>query len=342
MVSHAQTDQLRNCIIFGGAGFIGSHFAQHLIDLDLFDHVYLADINPMRPFYNFDQTKIHYVHVDVRNKIDQSLLPKSVMLIANFAAVHREPGHENDEYYETNLYGAENVCAFADKVGCKKIIFTSSIAPYGPSETPKDERSLTAPTTAYGGSKLAAEKIHQIWRMSDANANQLVIVRPGVVFGPGEGGNVTRLIKAVTHRYFFYMANKDTRKAGVYVKELCNAMWWVLQAQTKTKEKFSLFNMTMSPAPSIKNYVDTVCEVSNFKRYVPSVPYFFLLMMAYLIEVITKPLGIKNSFSPVRIKKLVNSNNIVPNYLVKNNYPYLFSLKTAFADWKKDCPNDWQ
>jgi hypothetical protein len=140
----------------------------------------------------------------------------------------------------------------------------------------------------------------------------------------------------------FYRANYDTRKAGVYVKELCNAMWWVLQAQTKTKEKFSLFNMTMSPAPSIKNYVDTVCEVSNFKRYVPSVPYFFLLMIASLIEVITKPLGIKNSFSPVRIKKLVNSNNIVPNYLVKNNYPYLFSLKTAFADWKKDCPNDWQ
>lgn len=342
MVNRAQTDEIRNCIIFGGTGFIGSHFAQYLIHHDLVDHVYLADINPMRPYYNFDQTKIHFIHVDVRRAINTDLLPNNVTVIANFAAVHREPGHENDEYYETNLYGAQNVCDFADKVACKKLIFTSSIAPYGTSEVPKDEHSLTAPTSAYGGSKLAAEKIHQIWQMANAKSKQLVIVRPGVVFGPGEGGNVTRLIKAVTHRYFFYMANKQTRKAGVYVKELCHAMWWVLQQQTKTKEKFSLFNMTMSPAPSIKNYVDTVCEVSGFNRYVPSVPYGFLFMMAFLIEVMTKPLGMKNPFSPVRIRKLVNSNNIVPNYLVQNQYPYLFSLKSAFADWKKDCPNDWQ
>lgn len=342
MDSHVKTDKKRNCIIFGGTGFIGSHFAEYLIHQDLADHVYLADICPMRSYYSFDLTKIHYVNVDVRRPIDTSLFPEDVMLIVNFAAIHREPGHAHDEYFETNLYGAENVCKFAEKIGCDQIIFTSSIAPYGASEDPKDESSLTAPTSAYGASKLAAEKIHQIWQMAKSKKRQLVIVRPGVVFGPGEGGNVTRMIKAVTHRYFFYMANKETRKAGVYVKELCHAMWWVLQRQTKTKEKVSLFNMTMSPAPSIKNYVDTVCDVSNFKRYVPSVPYFLLFIMAVLIEVITKPVGIKNPFSPVRIKKLVSSNHIVPSYLVENKYPYLFSLKSAFADWKKDCPSDWQ
>ena len=251
-------------------------------------------------------------------------------------------GHENDEYYETNLYGAENVCAFAEQVACEKIIFTSSIAPYGPSETPKDEQSLTAPTSAYGGSKLSAEKTHQIWQMAQAGTRQLVIVRPGVVFGPGEGGNVTRLIKAVTHRYFFYMANKETRKAGVYVKELCHAMWWVLQSQNASGERVSLFNMSMNPAPSIKSYVDVVCKISGFERRPPSVPYFLLLLISNLIELFSKPFGIKSPFSPVRIKKLVHSNHIVPNYLIKKNYPYLYSLETAFEDWKKDCPEDWR
>jgi GlcNAc-P-P-Und epimerase len=341
-LNNQTSQELRNCVIFGGTGFIGSHFAQYLIANDLADHVYLADFNPLRPYYRFDQSKIHSLNVDVRKPIDASLFPSAVMLIANFAAVHREPGHENDEYYETNLYGAENVCAFADKLACEKLIFTSSIAPYGPSETPKDEQSLTAPTSAYGGSKLAAEKIHQIWQMAQAKTRQLVIVRPGVVFGPGEGGNVTRLIKAVTHRYFFYMANKETRKAGVYVKELCNAMWWVLQSQKKTGEQVSLFNMSMNPAPSIKNYVDVVCKISAIKRHTPSVPYFLLLLLAYLIELIAKPMGIKSPFSPVRIKKLVHSNHILPNYLINHQYPYLYSLETAFKDWKNDCPEDWQ
>jgi hypothetical protein len=138
------------------------------------------------------------------------------------------------------------------------------------------------------------------------------------------------------------MANKQTRKAGVYVKELCHAMWWVLQNQSSTGERVSLFNMSMNPAPSIKNYVDVVCKISGFKRYTPSVPYCLLLLIANAIELIAKPCGIKSPFSPVRIKKLVHSNHILPNYLIANNYPYLYSLETAFEDWKKDCPEDWR
>ena len=45
---------------------------------------------------------------------------ESVDLVANFAAVHREPGHEDHEYYECNLLGAENVCNWVERVGCKR------------------------------------------------------------------------------------------------------------------------------------------------------------------------------------------------------------------------------
>jgi nucleoside-diphosphate-sugar epimerase len=133
-----------------------------------------------------------------------------IVLIANFAAIHREPGYEDAEYFETNLLGAENVCKFAEKVGCQNIIFTGSISLYGVSESVKDELTLPVPVTAYGASKLTAEKIHQIWRAKDANDRRLVIVRPGVVFGPGEGGNVSRLIRSVIHRYFFFMGNQSS------------------------------------------------------------------------------------------------------------------------------------
>lgn len=335
-------------VIFGGSGFIGGFFAKYLLDEGSFDKVYLFDCEPIavkqsafRRALIENEERLQFIIGDVRRPID-CVIEEPVALIANFAAVHREPGHEDFEYYETNLLGAENVCAWAEKVGCNRLIFTSSISPYGPSEEVKDERSLPVPATAYGGSKLAAEKIHQIWQAKDDANRRLVIVRPGVVFGPGEGGNVSRLIKAVLHRYFFYMGNQATRKAGVYVKELCNAMWWVLQQQEAKGERVSLFNMSMNPGPSIEEYVNAVCTVAGVKRTVPAVPYPLLLTAAYVIDAIARPLGISHPFSPVRIRKLVRSNNILPTYLVENGYPYQYTLESAFADWKQSCPEEWQ
>ena len=337
-------------IIFGGSGFIGAHFAKFLLNLDgVFNKIYLVDLVP--PDLQSSQHGLHksllaeprinYLYGDIRDKffIENTA---EVVLIANFSAIHREPGHRDFEYFETNLFGAQNVCDFAEMVGCKNIIFTSSISPYGISESVKNEDTLPIPVTPYGCSKLVAEKIHETWQAKEGHNRRLVIVRPGVVFGPGEGGNVSRLIKAVINRYFFYMGNRETRKAGVYVKELCNAIWWVFSSQVESGEKVSLFNMTMNPGPSIEEYVNAVCKVADIRRHIPSVPYNFLLAVAYVIDFFAKPFGVKHPFSPVRIKKLVRSNNIVPKYLVDHRYQYLYSLESAFDDWKKSAPDEWE
>jgi GlcNAc-P-P-Und epimerase len=337
---------LQNAVIFGGSGFIGTFFARHLIEEHHYENIYLYDHEiisskqfEFRKNMIKDYPQIKMILGDVKEKI--SWMPKEpIDLVANFAAVHREPGHEAFEYFECNLLGAENVCSWAEQAGCSKIIFSSSIAPYGPSEEVRNEKSIPVPTTAYGSSKLAAEKIHQIWQAKDKQ-HQLVIVRPGVVFGPGEGGNVSRLIKAVHRRYFFYMSNRHTRKAGIYVKELCRAMMWVQNSQKAKTDGVSLFNMSMNPGPSIEEYVSSIARVSKIKVWIPNLPSSFLYLIAYLIDFIAKPLRINHPFSPVRIKKLTRSNNILPTYLVDNGYDFKYSLDEAFADWKKDCPEEW-
>ncbi|MBT6231757.1 MAG: SDR family oxidoreductase, partial [Nitrosomonadales bacterium] len=159
---------------------------------------------------------------DVRNKIENKKLPKKIDLIINLAAIHREPGHKPNEYFDTNILGAENITSFAEQVNCKQIIFTSSISPYGIEDKLKIEDTIPNPNTPYGSSKLAAEKIHIAWQNRDIKNRILTIVRPGVVFGKGEGGNMSRLVKLIHKNFFFYMSNKDTRKAGIYVRELVN------------------------------------------------------------------------------------------------------------------------
>lgn len=98
----------------------------------------------------------------------------------------------------------------------------------------------------------------------------------------------------------------------------------------------------MNPGPSIEESVKTIASVSNMKIWVPSVPSALLFAVAHIIELIARPLGIEHPFSPIRIKKLIRSNNILPSYLVKEGYKFKYSLRTAFADWKRECPEEWQ
>lgn len=331
---------MKTAVIFGGTGFIGSHLAQRIIAENLYDRVILADIKPIRKDFKFDTTRVEYIYLDVRKPIEEWTLPRdNIHLIANFAAIHREPGHQPHEYFETNIPGAQNVCDWAESVDCEDIIFTSSIAPYGSSESLKNENTIPTPQSPYGESKLAAEKIHKAWQKA-MHGRRLVIVRPGVVFGPGEGGNVTRLIQATMRHYFFYMGNKNTRKAGGYVKELVLSMFWALGRINN--EGCYLYNFTFPSAPTIQDYVNMACKVAGVQRFVPSMPYKILLPLSYVIDWVTKPLGISQPISPVRIKKLRRSNNIEPMVLQRDGYQYHYTLETAMGDWLKDRPDEWE
>tara|TARA_B100000242_G_C43055228_1_gene493683 strand:+ start:1534 stop:2553 length:1020 start_codon:yes stop_codon:yes gene_type:complete len=338
---------MKTAIIFGGTGFIGSFFARHLIEDLNYSKVFLYDYESFSEkdsnyrinMFNNNQY-IEFIRGDVREEI-KWMPSQSIDLIANFAAIHREPGHEDFEYFECNILGAENVCAWAERVNCKHLIFSSSIAPYGPSEDPKDEDSIPVPITPYGSSKLVAENIHQTWQSKDTLTRKLVIIRPGVVFGPSEGGNVSRLIKAVLNRYFVYTGNKNTRKAGVYIKELCNALIWVFESEKAKKDGVTLFNMTMNPGPSIRDYVESIARIEKKRVFVPNLPSTFLIIIATILDFFLSIFKITHPFSPLRIRKLTRSNNIIPSYLINNKYKYKYSLDSALKDWKNECPEEW-
>jgi len=320
-----------NILITGSSGFIASHFIN-------------APFCKYHEFFGIDICKSNNTQkiINLKNKINQNSLPKKIDLIINLAAVHREPGHQPNEYFDTNILGAENITKFAEKVKCNHIIFTSSISPYGIEDKLKVEDTVPCPNTPYGSSKLAAEKIHIAWQNREIKNRVLTIVRPGVVFGKGEGGNMSRLVKLIHKNFFFYMGNKDIRKAGIYVKELVNQILWVHEKQVKNKlPKITLFNATMWPNPSISDYVNTVKKVAGINRYVPSVPLWFLMSFGFAFEFFFKVIGKQNPFSPVRLRKLVRPNLVKPSFLLKNKYKPLYTLRSALEDWKKEDLEVW-
>ena len=217
----------RSAIVFGGSGFIGRHLLESLKSRG-YDRLVSVDIR----HENDPLQGVEYVQSDVRNPLDD-LLPETFNEAYNFAAVHTTPGHADHEYYNTNVYGAINVTNFCTANGIDTIVFTSSIAVYGPDETPKSEESGLEPVSAYGHSKLQAEGIHRQWAASKEQ-RKLAIVRPAVIFGPNEGGNFTRLPQALKTGVFFYPGRRDTIKGCGYVMELIRTFEFALSRNQST------------------------------------------------------------------------------------------------------------
>lgn len=311
----------KKALIFGGKGFIGSHLVSFLGNNFPEVEIYIADI------LADDSVPLEH-KVDVRNPIalDGNFGPDTI--IFNFAAVHRTPGHPDEAYFETNIKGAENVCAFASANEINNIVFTSSIAPYGASESVKTEETLPTPNTPYGISKLVAEKIHQTWLAGDAN-RKLSIVRPGIVFGTGEHGNMTRLYAGLKKHRFAYAGRRDTIKANIYVKDLVRVMWLM----ANDSDRFQLHNCCSYPAPTIEMIVKAMLKATKMNRIVPYIPKK-PMMFAAAVGGLFGGLGL--GICPARVKKLMVSTNICGKSL-SEKYPLKYSLEEAFADWFKDC-----
>ncbi len=327
-----------NYILFGGTGFIGTHLI-HLLQKEVVgsdDKIYALDIvmpgvEGVVPGVVDRIEGVEYIRCDVRRPISLAIATTEEDIIFNLAAVHRTPGHEDKEYFETNIYGAEHVTAYADEHNIRKILFTSSIAPYGAAETLKEETTLPTPNTPYGISKLVAEKIHEKWQVKDSN-RELTIVRPGIVFGKGEHGNFTRLYWGIRKRYFMYTGRRDTIKGGIYVKDLVG--FFKYRMIDNSYPGVDIFNCTFDPAYTIEQICETIKTSTDMQRHIPQIPGKLLMFAASVIG----PLGGKKvGIHPARVKKLMISTNISGKKLMNSGYQFQYSLEEAVRDWYADC-----
>jgi nucleoside-diphosphate-sugar epimerase len=313
-------------IIFGGSGFIGTHLTEYLLENNLASKIFCGDLVPPR----ISSDLLQYIPCDVRLPIDIAI--PNVGTIYNLAAVHVTPGHPDIDYFETNIKGAENICNFATQAGIHRIVFTSSISPYGSSEDIKNEIDLPQPNSAYGISKLVAEYIHKCW-LAESKEHQLTIVRPGVVFGKGEGGNFIRLYKSLKSGYFFYPGRKDTKKAAIYVKDLVRG----LHEMSQSDNNIEFYNMCYPEPPTIQEIVKTICHITGVKEPRFVIPGVMLKLAAGILRWGNVFIDKNSGVHPDRVKKLMISTNISGDKLSNSSYATIYSLEKAIEDWYIDC-----
>lgn len=313
-------------IIFGGAGFIGTHLMNRLIASRQYDRIVAVDIGKPRK----QIAGVEYVHHDVREPLDPKLARGAPVDIFNLAAIHTTPGHPDGEYYYTNVLGAVNVCRFANETGSRSIIFTSSISIYGPSEAPLDEDSPPAPVSAYGRSKLSAEAIHRLWQSEDA-ARRLTIVRPAVIYGLYEQGNFTRLSRLLERRAFIYPGRTDTIKSCGYVKDLVSSMLFM----AARNDGVSVYNFSYEHRYTISEICTAFSQAAGYKKPTLTIPVWFMNLAVLPFEMLHK-VGIKTGINRERIRKLWFSTNILPKRLAASGFKFEYDVASSLVEWKHD------
>lgn len=308
-------------LVLGGAGFIGTHLLADLATRGISPLISLDLKDPERPVAGVD-----YRRGDVRAPFDTSV-PETPARLYNLAAVHRTPGHPDHAYYDTNVAGAVNACAFARRRGVPQIVFTSSIAVYGPREETCDEDTHLAPVSAYGRSKMLAETIHREW-VDAGTDRRLAIARPAVVFGAGENGNFERLLRQLRRGAFLYPGRRDTIKGCGWVGELVRALDF---AAARNDREF-LFNFAYPQPYTIERIAGTLAEVAGLARPRFAVPATMILMAAVGFEVLNA-LGLRNGINRDRVRKLQISTDIRPKRLLDAGYRFGTDLESGLRGW---------
>ncbi len=279
--------------IIGGAGFIGSRLS-HRFESAAREYL-IFDIKPGGPGGR------QVIHMDVRDL--QQVCKETaggVDALINLAAEHRDDVSPRSLYDEVNVHGARNVCEAARKNGINRIIFTSSVAVYGFAPSGTDELGSYKPFNDYGRTKMEAEAVYREWLAENTADRSLTIIRPTVVFGERNRGNVYNLLKQISGGTFIMVGRGCNKKSMAYVENVA---------------AFIEFSLTFGPGEHTFNYVDKpdldmntlLAEVRRLlgKRDGPIVriPYWLGRMGGVLFDAAALVTGKKLPISAIRIKK---------------------------------------
>ncbi len=154
----------KRVLITGGAGFIGSHLAEKLVQLGA--KVTILDNLSTGNLENLSKIKdqINFIQGDIRSAKACNLATKNQEIVFHEAAfVSAAQSCEKPyECYEINVHGTLNILDAAGRNGVEKLIFASSAAVYGNTNQACREDMICEPESPYGASKLTGEKYCQL------------------------------------------------------------------------------------------------------------------------------------------------------------------------------------
>ncbi|WP_273196462.1 NAD-dependent epimerase/dehydratase family protein [Alistipes ihumii] len=281
---------MTNITLIGGSGFVGTR----LIEL-LKDEYQIRNIDKRESHFHNDIT----VTGDVRDQTSVSRHLAGADLVVLLAAEHRDDVSPVSLYYDVNVGGMRNVLEAMETNGVKRIVFTSSVAVYGLNKKSPDENHPADPFNHYGKSKWQAEQVLRQWYETHPDWN-INILRPTVIFGERNRGNVYNLLKQISGGKFLMVGKGKNKKSMAYVGNIVSFIRFLIEQKPTG---YNVYNYVDKPDFDMNELVSHVGNVLG--KPIPSthLPYWLGMCGGYGFDLLARLTGKKLSVSSVRVKK---------------------------------------
>ena len=281
-----------NFTIIGGSGFIGTRLCRRFERAG--QPFMIVDKVPSQAF----PASVSIADVRLVETLRESVLEGSVLI--NLAAEHRDDVQPLSLYDEVNVEGARNICAIAREKSVKTIVFTSTVAVYGFAPVGTNECGEISPFNDYGRTKYEAEQVFKSWQAENPEKHTLIIVRPTVVFGEQNRGNVYNLLRQIASGKFVMVGHGENRKSMAYVENIA---------------AFIEYSMSFKPGVHIYNFIDKpdftmntlVANVNRILGRPEKIGFRLPFAVGYLIgkgfDLVAVITGKRFAISSIRVKK---------------------------------------
>jgi UDP-glucose 4-epimerase len=257
-----------NVLVTGGAGFIGSHVVDQLVDKGyrarILDNLSTGSLNNIKG--HVKSGKIEFIEGDIRDvsAVEESL--QGIDVVIHLAALVSVPLSivNPDLTFEINVKGTMNLLHFSVKQSVKRFVFISSCSVYGdPNQLPVIEQTPPNPISPYAESKLSGERY--CLGFSERGLLQSVVLRFFNVYGPRQtmndySGVITRFIDCCRQKLplTIYGDGSQTRDF-VNVKDTAAA----ILASAENKLNGEVFNIGSGKPISIDKLAKVVLELTD-------------------------------------------------------------------------------
>ncbi len=251
--------------VTGGAGFVGNNIVRLLVsknhDVLVIDNLHTGKKENLEDVLD----KIQFYNIDIRDIEKLEKILKNVDGIFHEAAltIVQESFTKQDEYFDVNVCGTENILKIAKKFGIK-VVYASSSSIYGDSEKiPITEESPRKPINPYGETKLQDEILAEKF---SKEGTKVIGLRYFNIFGKGQTGSyagvITQFMRKISRKeeFIIFGDGKQVRDF-IFVEDVAKANLVAMQSEVE----FGFFNIGTGKPTSINNLAGIMIELSSEK-----------------------------------------------------------------------------
>ncbi|MGL5920235.1 MAG: NAD-dependent epimerase/dehydratase family protein [Bacteroidales bacterium] len=306
--------------LIGGSGFIGTRLTELLHNDENFE---IKIIDLLESFFFNQYTQIG----DVREQDQMDQMLRNTDVVVLLAAIHRDDESVSSHYFDTNVTGMVRTLKAMELNGVRRIVFFSSVAVYGLNKNNPDEDHPFDPFNHYGESKRQAEVILQEWYKTHPEWN-INIIRPTVVFGERNRGNVYNLLKQIAGGHFAMIGSGKNRKSMAYVGNIVAFAKFLIEEKTTG---YNVYNYADKDDFTMNQLVSHVETVLNRRIPATRIPYPIGMLGGYCFDFLAFITKRKLPISSVRVRKFCATTEFDASKLQNSGFKYPYSLSEGLA-----------